>query len=159
MSATGFHPEPSAKAPWTRTMVLTAAYAGDDAARAAPVRRARIKRFMLQLHKIAPPHCLPGEGLAPTVTAGNYSRELRQAKWVQSSFCPAAIQRRSCSSGREPGEDQMGIPPIAVRSPKPRARLEFGMRKVMMTSFMSTSDTGGVARGNDRPVVQTHAVV
>src|SRR5262249_54806001 len=24
----------------------------------------------------------------------------------------------------EPGEDQMGIPPIAVRSPKPRARLE-----------------------------------
>src|SRR5262245_22126140 len=123
MSATGFHPEPSAKAPWTRTMVLTAAYAGDDAARAAPVRRARIKRFMLQLHN-APPHCLPGEGIAPTVTAGNYSRELRQAKWVQSSFCAAAIQRRSCSSGREPGEDQMGIPPIAVRSPKPRARLE-----------------------------------
>src|SRR5262249_46102906 len=28
------------------------------------------------------------------------------------------------SSGREPGEDQMGIHPIAVRSPKPRARLE-----------------------------------
>src|SRR5215470_12660095 len=28
------------------------------------------------------------------------------------------------SSGREPGEDQLGIPPIAVRSPKPRARLE-----------------------------------
>src|SRR6516164_9493172 len=48
MSATGFHPEPSAKAPWTRTMVLTAAYAGDDAAKAAPVRRARIKRFMVQ---------------------------------------------------------------------------------------------------------------
>src|SRR5262249_41942075 len=47
MSATGFHPEPSAKAPWTRTIVLTAAYAGDDAARAAPVRRARIKRFMV----------------------------------------------------------------------------------------------------------------
>src|SRR5262245_57596727 len=46
MSATGFHPDPSAKAPWTRTMVLTAAYAGDDAARAAPVRRARIKRFI-----------------------------------------------------------------------------------------------------------------
>src|SRR5215831_10899201 len=59
MSATGFHPEPSAKAPWTKTMVLTAACAGDDAAKAAPVRRARIKRFMLQLHKIAPPHCLP----------------------------------------------------------------------------------------------------
>src|SRR5262249_14473719 len=57
MSATGFHPDPSAKAPWTRTMVLTAAYAGDDAARAAPVRRARIKRFMLQLHDIAWPHC------------------------------------------------------------------------------------------------------
>src|SRR6516225_4097214 len=50
MSATGFHPEPSAKAPWTRTTVLTAAYAGDDAARAAPVKRARIKRFMVQLH-------------------------------------------------------------------------------------------------------------
>src|SRR6516165_10624107 len=80
MSATGFHPEPSAKAPWTRTMVLTAAYAGDDAAKAAPARRARIKRFMLQLHKIAPPHCLPREGTAPTVTVGNYSRELRQAK-------------------------------------------------------------------------------
>src|SRR5262245_16010982 len=48
MSATGFHPEPSAKAPWTRTIVLTAAYAGDDAAKAAPVRRARIKRFMVQ---------------------------------------------------------------------------------------------------------------
>src|SRR5215510_7268 len=51
MSATGFHPEPSAKAPWTRTIVLTAAYAGDDAARAAPVRRARIKRFMVQLRQ------------------------------------------------------------------------------------------------------------
>src|SRR5215471_3139487 len=49
MSATGFHPEPSAKAPWTRTIVLTAAYAGDDAARAAPVRRARIMRFMVHL--------------------------------------------------------------------------------------------------------------
>src|SRR5262249_39101671 len=47
MSATGFHPEPSAKAPWTRTIVLTAAYAGDDAARAAPVKRAKIKRFMV----------------------------------------------------------------------------------------------------------------
>src|SRR5215470_4724202 len=95
MSATGFHPEPSAKAPWTRTMVLTVAYAGDDTAKAAPVRRARIKRFMLQLHKIAPPHCLPPEGTAPTVTARNYSRELRQAKWVQGSFCAAAIQKRS----------------------------------------------------------------
>src|SRR5262249_57081996 len=51
MSATGFHPEPSAKAPWTRTIVLTAAYAGDDAARAAPVRRARIKRFMVKLRQ------------------------------------------------------------------------------------------------------------
>src|SRR5262249_33694721 len=51
MSATGFHPEPSAKAPWTRTTVLTAAYAGDDAARAAPVRRARIKRFMVNLRQ------------------------------------------------------------------------------------------------------------
>jgi hypothetical protein len=50
MSATGFHPEPSAKAPWTRTIVLTAAYAGDDAAKAAPVRRARIKRFMVKIH-------------------------------------------------------------------------------------------------------------
>src|SRR5262249_29612883 len=40
MSATGIHPEPSAKAPWTRTIVLTAAYAGDGTARAAPVRRA-----------------------------------------------------------------------------------------------------------------------
>src|SRR5262249_46511926 len=47
MSATGFHPEPSAKAPWTRTIVLTAAYAEDDAARAAPVRRARIKRLFI----------------------------------------------------------------------------------------------------------------
>src|SRR6185295_7038535 len=45
MSATGFHPEPSAKAPWTRTIVLTAAYAGYDAAKVAPVRRVRIKRF------------------------------------------------------------------------------------------------------------------
>src|SRR5262245_37055948 len=52
MSATGFHPEPSAKAPWTRTTVLTAAHAGDDAAKAAPVRRARIKRFMVQLHML-----------------------------------------------------------------------------------------------------------
>jgi hypothetical protein len=49
MSATGFHPEPSAKAPWTRTIVLTAAYAGDDAAKAAPIRRARTKRFMVKL--------------------------------------------------------------------------------------------------------------
>src|SRR5215467_11199021 len=48
MSATGFHPEPSANAPWTRTIVLTAAYAGDDAAKAAPARRARIKRFMVK---------------------------------------------------------------------------------------------------------------
>src|SRR6516162_9335377 len=68
MSATGFHPEPSAKAPWTRTMVLTVAYAGDDTAKAAPVRRARIKRFMLQLHKIVPPHCFP---------RGTASRRLR----------------------------------------------------------------------------------
>src|SRR5262249_33246634 len=45
MSATGFHPEPSAKAPWTRTTVLTAACAGHDTAKAAPVRRARLKRF------------------------------------------------------------------------------------------------------------------
>jgi hypothetical protein len=30
-------------------LVLTAAYPGDDAAKAAPVRRARIKRFMVQL--------------------------------------------------------------------------------------------------------------
>src|SRR5262245_39754639 len=52
MSATGFHPEPSAKAPWTRTIVLTAAYAGNDAARAVPVRRARIKQFMVQHHKM-----------------------------------------------------------------------------------------------------------
>src|SRR5262245_56542500 len=81
MSATGFHPEPSAKAPWTRTTVLTAAYAGDDAANAAPVRRARNKRFMLQLHKIAPPHSSPWGGTAPTVTVGNYSRDLRQAEW------------------------------------------------------------------------------
>src|ERR1700722_16191978 len=52
MSATGFHPDPSAKAPWTRTMVLTAAYAGDKAAKATPGRRARIKRFMVQLRFI-----------------------------------------------------------------------------------------------------------
>src|SRR5262245_15333364 len=51
MSATGFHPEPSAKAPWTRTIVLTAAYAGHDAAKAAPVRRARIKRFTAKLRQ------------------------------------------------------------------------------------------------------------
>src|SRR5262249_5318017 len=49
MSATGFHPDPSAKAPWTRTIVLTAAYAGDDAATAAPASRARISRFMKML--------------------------------------------------------------------------------------------------------------
>src|SRR5262249_12622056 len=78
MSATGFHPEPSANAPWTRTIVLTAAYAGDDAAKAAPVRRARIKRFMLQLHKIAP--LLPPPGRRPRrprlreITAGNYGK-------------------------------------------------------------------------------------
>src|SRR6516164_2532566 len=75
MSATGFHPEPSAKAPWTRTMVLTVAYAGDDTAKAAPVRRARIKRFMLQLHKIVPPLCFP-RGTASRrvrgITAGIY---------------------------------------------------------------------------------------
>src|SRR6516225_6680754 len=86
MSATGFHPEPSAKAPWTRTMVLTVAYAGDDTAKAAPVRRARIKRFMLQLRKIAPPRCLPWRGTAPTVTAGNYSRDLRLAEWIPGHF-------------------------------------------------------------------------
>src|SRR6516225_10770216 len=88
MSATGFHPEPSAKAPWTRTMVLTVAYAGDDTAKAAPVRRARIKRFMLQLRKIAPPRCLPWRGTAPTVTAGNYSRDLRLAEWIPGHFAP-----------------------------------------------------------------------
>src|SRR5262249_35185780 len=46
------HPEPSAKAPWTRTMVLTAAYAGDDAAKAALVRRARIKRFARTMRRL-----------------------------------------------------------------------------------------------------------
>src|SRR5215472_7736328 len=49
MSATGIHPEPSAKAPWTRTIVLTAAYAGHDAAKAAPVRSARLKRFSARM--------------------------------------------------------------------------------------------------------------
>src|SRR5262249_1245972 len=43
--------------------------------------------------------------------------ETRQADRRASVLCPG-------SSGREPGEDQMGIPPIAVRSPKPRARFE-----------------------------------
>src|SRR5215468_612252 len=38
ISATGFHPEPSAKAPCTRTIVLTAAYAGDDASMTAAHR-------------------------------------------------------------------------------------------------------------------------
>src|SRR5215813_13652957 len=52
MSATGFHPDPSANAPWTRTMVLTAACAGTDAARAAPAIRANIQCFMLQVSNI-----------------------------------------------------------------------------------------------------------
>src|SRR5262249_34204850 len=47
----GLHVEPAAKAPWTRTIVLTAAYAGHDAAKAAPVRRARIKRFTAKLRQ------------------------------------------------------------------------------------------------------------
>src|SRR6516162_818241 len=73
MSATGFHPEPSAKAPWTRTMVLTAAYAGDDAARAAPVRRARIMRFMVHLRykrplEIAIYRCAPQLGFLSSTT-------------------------------------------------------------------------------------------
>src|SRR6516225_8363128 len=67
MSATGFHPEPSANAPWTRTIVLTAACAGDDAARAAPVRKARIMRFMVHLRykrplEIAIYRCAPQLG-------------------------------------------------------------------------------------------------
>src|SRR5215468_3123618 len=52
MSATGFHPDPSANAPWTRTIVLTAACAGSGGARAAPAIRAKVKRFMLQIADI-----------------------------------------------------------------------------------------------------------
>src|SRR6516225_7714195 len=62
MSATGFHPDPSAKAPWTRTMVLTAACAGKDAARAAPVIRAKINRFMLQVFNIVTSILMTSDG-------------------------------------------------------------------------------------------------
>src|SRR5579872_1744532 len=52
MSATGLQPEPSAKAPWTSTTVLTAACVGADAARAAPEIRAKIKPLTPQLATI-----------------------------------------------------------------------------------------------------------
>src|SRR5215471_12958672 len=68
MSATGFHPDPSAKAPWTRTMVLTAACAGNDAARAAPAIRAKINRIMLQVSNIVTSILIIGSG-ARTVRA------------------------------------------------------------------------------------------
>src|SRR5215510_7416125 len=46
MSATAFHPEPSAKAPWTKTIVLTAPWAGDDTAIATLIRRLKSETFM-----------------------------------------------------------------------------------------------------------------
>src|SRR5215471_4170534 len=49
MSATGFHPEPSAKAPWTRTMVLTSAYAAVHGISAAPKISAATRRFIRQI--------------------------------------------------------------------------------------------------------------
>src|SRR5579872_7444481 len=52
MSATGLQPEPSAKAPWTSTTVLTAACVGADAARAAPEIRAKIKPLTPRLATI-----------------------------------------------------------------------------------------------------------
>src|SRR5215472_4275483 len=106
MSATGFHPEPSAKAPWTRTMVLTAAYAGDDAAKAALITRARIKRYMLQLHKIAPPHC-PGGGdradrdrgeLQQGIAAGEMGFKVRFASPRADVHARSRVEIRGCSA-------------------------------------------------------------
>src|SRR5262245_20610351 len=68
MSAMDFHPDPSAKAPWTRTMVLTAACAGNDAARAAAAIRAKIKRIILQVSNIVTSILIIGSG-ARTVRA------------------------------------------------------------------------------------------
>src|SRR6516162_6789403 len=94
MSATGFHPEPSAKAPWTRTMVLTAAYAGDDAAKAAPVRRARIKRFMLQLHN-APPHSSLGRDRADR-DCGELQQGFTAGGMDSGSLCTATLLSCQC---------------------------------------------------------------
>jgi hypothetical protein len=52
MSATAFHPEPSAKAPWTRTIVLTPPWAGDDTAIATLIRRLISETFMFHLLSI-----------------------------------------------------------------------------------------------------------
>src|SRR6516164_491289 len=96
MSATAFHPEPSAKAPWTRTMVLTAAYAGDDTAKAAPVRRARIKRFMLHLHKIVPPHCFPEGQHRADCDCGELQQGFTAGGMDSGSLCTATLLSCQC---------------------------------------------------------------
>src|SRR5215469_1671479 len=94
MSATGFHPDPSAKAPCTRTIVLTAAHAGDDAAIAAPARSARARRFALRLVVPVVIGCSPLAGvcqreyveslpvrvLSSRAASGRFLRNVRRAR-------------------------------------------------------------------------------
>src|SRR5260370_35964225 len=49
MSAPGFQPEPSEKAPWTRTTVLTPAPAGELTASTVPATIANTRDFTLDL--------------------------------------------------------------------------------------------------------------
>src|ERR1700730_10872712 len=92
MSATGFHPEPSAKAPWTRTIVLTAAYAGDATAKTAPVSRARIKRFMVHSANV---------GDSQRCDASHYSiTSLARASSVGSTVKPSAMYGYPTASKR-----------------------------------------------------------
>src|SRR6516165_1614332 len=150
MSATGFHPEPSAKAPWTRTMVLTVAYAGDDTAKAAPVRRARIKRFMLQLHKIVPPHCFP-RGTASRrlrlrgITAGIYGwrNGFRVTLHRNTTKLPMSAlgQKRTLSD-----ISAMSALPIAARSSQDFAcwaRATPSARSKYASAFWRNDDSGG----------------
>src|SRR6516225_8723222 len=117
MSATGFHPEPSAKAPWTRTMVLTVAYAGDDTAKAAPVRRARIKRFMLQLHKIVPPHWFPRGTASRRLWLGELQQGFTAGGMDSGSLCTATLLSCQCplwvKSGHWCASMMSALPPKA----------------------------------------------
>src|SRR6516162_6039878 len=127
MSATGFHPEPSAKAPWTRTIVLTAAYAGGDAARAAPVRRARIMRFMVYLRYKRP---LEDPVLADTLSRGlqTAAPAMRHQILVVSASTKGDLERAFTTLvERRVGGLVVGNDPFfnarPVRSSRPRSRV------------------------------------
>src|SRR5215475_2973846 len=127
MSATGFHPEPSAKAPWTRTMVLTAAYAGDDAAKAAPVSRARIKRFARTVRRLGSDVVI-GSSLLADVCSKKY-RESPCALIVLVccvlSLLALVLRRETCphAGARDRGALAMRLTELARRGPKHIAKM------------------------------------